>query len=252
MISSYYRASYDENKDYSPIEFHAFCYHLTETLRNHYVGTLRVALPELSLLSLNGALVDTYKSNTEDRSRLIKAIIGSFMNFVSVMKDAMNQWRRKEVPEGTLVLLASLFQWMTFEQGIVEMKRWMPTTTSPPVVLFRAVTKMSRADPFITMKNIDYSSTLIRVFPTEDAAARQRRLNEEEGQALNYNIYAIRSYGPESELVDFSFLTKAQGLGAEKVLVSRDNKLELLDLTELYESASRQSVYTPRYVPWSG
>jgi len=250
-ILSYYQAIYQEDKDYNEVEFHAFSYQLTETLRNHYVSTLRLPMPELSYNSLSNALVDTYKSGKDDRARLIKSIIGSFMNFVFVLEATMNKWREKEVPESTLQFLIGLFQWMTFEQGIHEIKRFMPTANSPPVVLFRAATRMSQSDPYITMTNTDYSSTLVRSFPTtEDPVARLNRLRQEGGKMLNYNMYAIRSFGSESDLFDFSFLTKATGLGAQNALVSRDMKLELLDLTGLQQIATDQFVSIPRYVRW--
>lgn len=253
IISSYYRGSYQEDKDYTELEFHGFCYQMSEEMRDYYVVKLLLPMPELSYNSFKNALVDTYKSNKDDRALLVKSIIGSFMNFVFVLINAMDKWRENDVPEITRVTIVSLFQWMTFEQGINEIKRWMPTATSPRVVLFRAATRMSKDDPYINMPNTNYSSTLVRMFPiTEGEAARQRRIRQEDGKILNYNIYAIRSFGSESNIIDFSFLTKAKDLGAEKVLVSKDKRLELLDLKDLHKSATLHVVYMPNSVPWSG
>ena len=250
VISSYYRSSYDEAKDYTVPEFHLVCSHFSKAMENYYNETLRVPLSTLSYNSLYNALLDTFKSDQEDRAHLIKAIIGSFMNFAFIMNNAATIWRQKNVPEETFLVLVSLFQWMTFEQGQAEIKRWLPIW-KPPVVLFRAATRMSTADPFINMANIDYSSTVVNAFYLENTnAAKQEKLRQTGGQMLNYDTYSVRTFGPESDLADFSFLLKAQEAGAERVLSPYHGGLKTVELTDLYKSATKGNVRIRQYASW--
>lgn len=250
-IETYYASSYDEAKDYTSVEFQLVCKTLANLMRDHYRGEIRLALSPMSYTSVHAALVDSYKSNKTDRARLVKSIIGSFMNYVKTMRAAADVWRKIPLPESVTILLLSLFNWMTFEQGQAEIRRWMPENTSPNVILFRAVTKMSQRDPFVTMPKIDYSSTLVQSFPPASTPdQRQALVNQSGGVALSYHLYATRNFGPDTEVDYFYFLKKALDAGAQKVLVYHENELKLLDLAELEDNARNAIPYNPRYTTW--
>jgi len=250
-MKGYFGSYYHENLN-SDVSIHWMCHTLAAALQNEHNAMLQYPLSNASFNALEQALFDKYKNGKEDHVYLFKEVIGSFMNYSHTLKQAREKWQDARVSLSTQNLLLSLFNWMTHPQAQAEFARYLPSGMFEPVILFRGVTGMNIADPYITRPAIDYTSTVVKPFEsTLSVSARERIGKDSEGGAIiGWTAYSYRLYGRDTELFDLSFLDKAINSGAKSAIVYQGNEMQTLNLNELRESAKDGTAYNPRYSKW--